>query len=130
MSTRSKKKGRPRNPLHHQGCGGVESCASKTRETVVRSSSARSAGRGGPELDTVHARYYLLRMGTMKKPVRSGVAYIAEIGRDVPAYRPAVGQSAQDAAEALGFRLLARSEPREGAEAAIVEGLTFPAVKK
>jgi hypothetical protein len=41
---------------------------------------------------------------------------------EVPAYRAAVGQSANDAAKALGLRLIGRREPRESVVAVAIEG--------
>lgn len=66
-----------------------------------------------------------------KTPKLDGVAYNADTDKDIPAYRPAPGQSANDAAAALGFKLLGRRDSREHAVAAIVDGgMTFFAVKK
>jgi hypothetical protein len=45
-----------------------------------------------------------------------------DIAREVPRYRPAVGQSINDAAKALGLRALGRTEPRAGVVAVISDG--------
>ncbi len=61
----------------------------------------------------------------MSKPTRKPVPqkFPADIDdREVPAFVPALGQSANDAAKVLGWRLLSLSEARDPAKRATVIG--------
>lgn len=69
------------------------------------------------------------------QPRADGVSNVATPSgdKDVPAFRPAIGQSVDRAAAALGWCTLPRSErgKRDDVVGAICEeGMTYPCVKK
>jgi hypothetical protein len=67
-------------------------------------------------------------MATTRLPRQDGTEWVGEV--EVPCFVPAVGQSVDAAAKALGYRVLARREESDGICAVIADGdLHFRCVK-